>query len=362
MTAYEPLELKNKLLSGISITEFAGIIHKPTQYASVIASRLQRRGLVSLRKDYEPRTRRGITRITLTKIDISPEELHMATFPGTGQRDNNFIAPDLTPRIRQAVDLRLTGHSDSEIADKLGISKHTVGMYLSLARHPEKYMKLRQSKEYNISPGIDQVNKLLERDGYVISIASGIPHFPEVYKHFHNTEMANCVEFPFQKKFFGSLSSSKAIYSNKKKFADFVASKLIEDVFTNFAGYRTRDGAKSYSMRVFTHSLSGTFPSDKEVVEQIRLSLKAKGLRIDNKNIIQADSLEPISIGMSEAETTRMNELLMAIQRALTSSGNVYKECKAFTNFFERTSRKHGFEPSKALIDPKSSQVRVIRR
>jgi len=280
---------------------------------------------------------------------------------GARSRDNNFVAPDLSPRIREAVNLRLEGHSEEEIAQRLGISPHTVGQYLTLARHPEKYMKYRQTKEHNISPSIDVVNKLLQKDGFVISSMSSIPHFLEVYQHFRRTETASCMEFPYQKKFYGGLAGNRAIYSNRKKFSEFVASKLMQDVFANFVGFRIKKGGKSRSVSGLALSLSGTFHTDKAAVHEIWQALKKRGLRIDNQRNIHVDSAESFFVTLTNAEIVRMNEIMANIDKAITSSGQVYKECKAFTNFFERTARKHKFEPSKASIDHSSSQVKITR-
>lgn len=355
------MELKNNLISGMSITEFAKFVNKPTQYASVIAHRLQKLGLVSLPTDYDSRTRKRITRITLTK-EVSPEELHKATFPGTGVRDNNFIAPDLTPRIREAVDLRLAGHSESQIANRLGISRHTVGTYLTLARHPEKYIKYREKKEYNISSHVDQVHKLLTRDGYVLSGESNVAHFSELYQHFRRAETANCVEFPYQKKFYGSLAGKRAIYSNKKKFAGFLASKLMQEVFENFSGYSIKRGGRSRSVGGFAFSLASTFHAEKAIIPEIWSALKGMGLRIDGQRNITVESSEPDFVTLTEGEISRMREIMTNIGRGLASSGEIYKECKAFTNFFERTARKHNFEPSKATVDLKTLRVRARKR
>jgi len=54
---------------------------------------------------------------------------HLIRPPATGADANTARRPQLSPRERQTLELVLIGLSDKEIADRLGISRHTVNQY-----------------------------------------------------------------------------------------------------------------------------------------------------------------------------------------------------------------------------------------
>ena len=117
--------LRTKLSKGMTQVELRNLLDVNGRDASRIAKRLVARGVA--RRVSVMKGGRWTYRIRLTR-EISDEEL-LGYIPGALHSSSpklDFIAPDLTPRVAEAVRLRLSGLKVREVAERMGITAGAV--------------------------------------------------------------------------------------------------------------------------------------------------------------------------------------------------------------------------------------------
>ncbi len=270
MSTHDPEFIRSKLASGITQIDFGKLLNANSNSTSKTVKRLLEHG--NIKRTRRLQNGRWTYLLSLSNDSIQAQEIGQCIIrKGKPQPKLDFVAPNLTPRIRYLVDLRLAGHTIKEISKLTNLSKVTVDNYLRYAREPERYFHDKQKRHYpNLSPLIDRVQKLLAKDGIIISHERNLPHFREIAEHLNKTQEAYFTSFPAQRKYFGRLANSTIIYIDKQKAARHIAKVIQKDVFENFEAFRMHSGGTTRPVSGFTHALNNTFPADREIADIIR--------------------------------------------------------------------------------------------
>lgn len=299
--------LRDRLARGITQVELGKLLDGTSRDASRTAQRLVSKGFA--RRTSVLRRGRWTYRLRL-KGDFSDNDL-LACIPGilhsSGPR-LDFVAPDLTPRISEAVRLRLSGLKVREVAARMGISADTVDAYLGMARDPSKYIRTRLERgSPDISSGIDRVQKLLAKNGIVASVEHDVRHMYNVARYLSDNEYAQYVTFPHQQKYFGRLAGGIIIYCDKEKAANFLFQTILADVLNERKGFSRHTSTRSG----LTHAIREAIPADSELAGL--LVERIKGFHVGNalKQLSEENPTDKATRSVrSEIENEEMQELV----------------------------------------------------
>lgn len=215
------------------------------------------------------------------------------------------------------------------------------------------------------SSAIDAVTELLDEKGVVLSNLVTTPNFDHAYHYFRKMQLADCAAFPKDRKLFGNLAGCKIIYINKMKAADIIAEELYQSILKEIGPGATNSLASHYA-KEFVNAIYKVFSLDPEIIEEIFLRFKKIGFspirkgHTDRNNRLKGRKKKTSSntIDIDLTDIAMMKKMAKLISSSCKAPESLYSDCKRFTNFFERLSRKYKFEPSKVGIDNITWEIR----
>lgn len=245
--------------NGLPQAEFTKAMGLKSRDASRICRRLERDGLI-VRQRFLFNGR--FTFMLKATSALTLETLRQRLTRKPIQPNMNFVAPDLTPRTKEAVTLRKKGLTSREIAAQMHIGVEAVHMYLHDARRPDQYY-LRKEKafEQRYTPDPDALSFVLDQlkeNGYLCTTdLKGLDKnkFRVVAEHLQRLDKARIATFPHQWKFFGTLADQVIVYVDSPAVAEFIYSKL-ELVLKDWK-LRTKRGLGGEGYTSLSHFRSG---------------------------------------------------------------------------------------------------------
>lgn len=236
--------------NGLPQAEFTRALGLTSRDASRICQRLEKDGLIVRQRSLFAGRFTFMLKATPA---LTFETLRQKLTRRPIQPDMNFVAPDLTPRIKEAVSLRRKGLTVSEIAAKMRVGRGTIESYLHSARSPE-WHRLQKEKalEHRSQVDSDTLSFIIEQligNGYLCTTdLKGLDKdkFRMAAEFLQKQEMAKSVDFPIQWKYFGTLAGHSITYVNSTSVADFIYSQL-RPVLKDWTLRRKRGQGEGYS-------------------------------------------------------------------------------------------------------------------
>lgn len=157
----------------------------------------------------------------------------------------DFVAPDITARTRQVVDLRLAGKTIRQIAGALGISPKTVEIHLSFARDPRRYYRkaaqVRKREDTGAERAVPRLRQLVRERGYVISDDPMFDyHFVHAAEMLELSDGLKFIRFPDKRHILGSLAGKSVLYLDPWKLAGQIADRVRHEVLDDFEDWHKK--------------------------------------------------------------------------------------------------------------------------
>lgn len=271
------------LVKGVVQSDLYNALKISSRQASRLARTLEKRGLV-IRKELVWKGRHSYW----LKLSPKSSEQQLSAYLNTKkwgkpQPNLNFVAPDITPRTRQVVDLRLAGKTIKEIAEILGINAQTVEINLRYARDPRRYyLKAAQSRnkeDMGAQRAVPKLRQLVRERGYVISDDPSVNHhFIHAAELLERSDSLRLIRFPNKRYLLGSLANKSALYLDPSKLAEQIDDRIRREILSDFVGWRKEHFGKpplvSHLRSGLTMILNEICRGDKILVWEVQVNLK----------------------------------------------------------------------------------------
>jgi len=271
--------ISSSIAKGVHQSELSRILGMSSRDVSRLARTLEKKGLISRKRILED----GRYTFLLTVSEASSEQAlsgHLRLRTWEPRKPNlDFIAPDITRRARQFVELRLQGRTINEIAKEFGVSHMTVETNLKFARNPRTYFlrKAQAQRKYESLAfrSAARLRTLLSERGFAISDDPSIKsQFRQAIDVLVRSEEVKSIEFPNKAYVLGTLAGKAVAYTDCQGLAREISRRISTEVLADFPKWKERHWGKPNSVLAhrsqLTMILNDVAKGDKTLVETVK--------------------------------------------------------------------------------------------